>query len=154
MAGFLLLAAMHHTVESWSPSLAGITVFLTLAGMVGRIQHYRRVGQARPVSISSATGFTRARIKLFELGHSGPNFLPREFVYTCSARRLAWLRMFALATSCCIPAILLVAGRFVMLGLLSGTAWIAMFVGLLVERWLFFVEARHVVRLYHGEQNV
>jgi DMSO reductase anchor subunit len=27
-------------------------------------------------------------------------------------------------------------------------------VGLIAERWLFFVEARHTVRLYHGERRV
>jgi DMSO reductase anchor subunit len=35
--------------------------------------------------------------------------------------------------------------------------WLASFVciaGLLVERWLFFAEAEHVVRLYHGQQRV
>jgi DMSO reductase anchor subunit len=26
--------------------------------------------------------------------------------------------------------------------------------GLLAERWLFFAEARHVVRLYHGARQV
>jgi len=25
--------------------------------------------------------------------------------------------------------------------------------GLLAERWLFFAEARHVVRLFHGDQR-
>ncbi|NND00641.1 MAG: hypothetical protein HKN85_10710, partial [Gammaproteobacteria bacterium] len=32
-------------------------------------------------------------------------------------------------------------------------SWIAagcLYLGLLLERWLFFVEARHVVRLYYG----
>jgi DMSO reductase anchor subunit len=28
-----------------------------------------------------------------------------------------------------------------------------MMAGLLVERWLFFAEARHVVRLYQGDQR-
>ncbi|MEZ5672786.1 MAG: hypothetical protein R3E08_10565 [Thiotrichaceae bacterium] len=27
------------------------------------------------------------------------------------------------------------------------------YVGILVERWLFFAEARHVVNLYHGMQR-
>ena len=28
---------------------------------------------------------------------------------------------------------------------------VVFFVGLLLERWLFFAEAKHTVRLYHGE---
>jgi len=27
------------------------------------------------------------------------------------------------------------------------------FIGVLIERWLFFAEARHVVNLYHGMQQ-
>jgi DMSO reductase anchor subunit len=36
---------------------------------------------------------------------------------------------------------------------LLGLAWLIMMAGLLLERWLFFAEARHVVRLYQGEQR-
>lgn len=32
-------------------------------------------------------------------------------------------------------------------------AWVIMMAGLLLERWLFFAEARHVVRLYQGDQR-
>jgi DMSO reductase anchor subunit len=49
----------------------------------------------------------------------------------------------------------------VLLLMLMGTestiaAWLALivaFVGVYVERWLFFAEARHVVNLYHGAQR-
>jgi DMSO reductase anchor subunit len=34
------------------------------------------------------------------------------------------------------------------------TASVICLIGLLVERWLFFAEAEHVVRLYHGQQRV
>jgi DMSO reductase anchor subunit len=33
-------------------------------------------------------------------------------------------------------------------------AFMIMMAGLLTERWLFFAEARHVVRLLHGQQRV
>jgi len=32
-------------------------------------------------------------------------------------------------------------------------AVISAYAGILVERWLFFAEARHVVNLYHGAQR-
>ena len=32
-------------------------------------------------------------------------------------------------------------------------AAISAMLGLVVERWLFFAEARHVVNLYHGAQR-
>jgi DMSO reductase anchor subunit len=33
-------------------------------------------------------------------------------------------------------------------------AAVACVAGLFAERWLFFAEAEHVVRLYHGQQRV
>jgi hypothetical protein len=35
-----------------------------------------------------------------------------------------------------------------------GIAAVAFLVGVLLERWLFFAQAEHVVRLYHGQQSV
>ncbi|MEO7403016.1 MAG: hypothetical protein ABIU95_05040, partial [Burkholderiales bacterium] len=46
----------------------------------------------------------------------------------------------------------------VAIGLELGSPWVSAvaavvaIAGVLVERWLFFAEARHVVRAYHGER--
>ena len=49
-----------------------------------------------------------------------------------------------------VPMLLVLSGG----GILLLIAAIATLAGLLAERWLFFAEARHVVRLFHGDQNV
>ena len=36
---------------------------------------------------------------------------------------------------------------------LDGSSSAACIIGLMAERWLFFVEARHTVRLQHGERR-
>jgi DMSO reductase anchor subunit len=48
-----------------------------------------------------------------------------------------------------IPFLLLLSGS----PDLSILATVLTIGGLLIERWLFFAEARHVVRLYHGDQR-
>ena len=35
----------------------------------------------------------------------------------------------------------------------GAVAWLVCMVGLAAERWLFFAEARHTVRLYHGDKR-
>jgi DMSO reductase anchor subunit len=60
-------------------------------------------------------------------------------------RRLAGLLAFAVPIMACLLS--LVPG----LGLAGATLAVpAMAAGLLVERWLFFAEAEHVVMLYYG----
>jgi DMSO reductase anchor subunit len=65
------------------------------------------------------------------------------------ARRNALaLRLAALTAGFGVPAAWIVSGATH-----APTAWLAAIVclgGLLAERWLFFAEAQHTVRLYHG----
>jgi DMSO reductase anchor subunit len=54
-----------------------------------------------------------------------------------------------------VPLVLLRAGSAGQggVGLLAAAA-ICFLGGVLLERWLFFAQAEHVVRLYHGQQRV
>jgi DMSO reductase anchor subunit len=51
--------------------------------------------------------------------------------------------------------VLLMAGSAGQGGALPIAAAVVCFLGgVLLERWLFFAQAEHVVRLYHGQQRV
>ncbi len=56
------------------------------------------------------------------------------------------------------PPVLLLTAAFVLpwpfAAVFSGFAAIVQFTGMLVERWLFFAEARHAVMLYYGTNVV
>ena len=36
---------------------------------------------------------------------------------------------------------------------IGATAWLLCMIGVAAERWLFFADARHAVRLYHGDRT-
>lgn len=94
-------------------------------------------------------GVSVAQARLFDVGHSHGTFLTNEFGFTLARQHATLIRWAALAFAFGLPALVMVAGaRGAML-----TAAIASLciVGLLAERWLFFAEARHTVRLYHGD---
>ena len=135
--------------------LFALLAVVTIVATVAKIAYYARIGKTRPITAGEATGFTMARVKLFDKGHSGPNFLTREFVFEKSADQLTRLRVISLLASFVVPFAI-----FVIIALLSRYFWmtfigcLSMFVGLLIERWLFFAEAQHVVRLYHGAKSV
>lgn len=149
---YLLLALLsgsvlfHFFTEQLMP---WATVALTVAAAGGKYCHYRRIGACRDIRISHATGFSRAQAKLLDAGHTGPTFLTREFIYQQPAAVLLQRRRLALGLSFAAPLAAL-AVFAASLPLLAALAAAAMFGGLLLERWLFFAEAHHSVRAYHG----
>ena len=101
-------------------------------------------------NIQTATGFTQKKVSLLDAGHSSPSFLNHEFIYEVAYNKLLRLRLLMFVSTFILPVFLLV---FIGSAWLLSIVWVIMMAGLLVERWLFFAEARHVVRLYHGHQH-
>jgi sulfite dehydrogenase (quinone) subunit SoeC len=89
------------------------------------------------------------KAKPFEPAHSQKNYLQREMGYNLSPKKRALMRWLALGCGFVIPAILLYIGFPVAL-------FIALIClgGMMAERWLFFAEAEHVVRLYYDKDTV
>ena len=151
-SGALLLA----TIAAWEnaahlPIVVCVSA-LTAAAIAAKFMYYRRLGGAEAVRIGRATGFSRAGAKLLDAGHTGPTFLTREFILQLSAKKLGALRIVSLAlctTAAPVGAVLAFYGQ----AALAVGAAALLFAGLLMERWLFFAEAKHVVRAYHGLED-
>ena len=73
-------------------------------------------------------------------------------MFRLGRERAQRLRVLFFALSVAIPAVILVIG--VHSAWILGLTAVGCLGGLLVERWLFFAEAQHVVRLFHGQQSV
>lgn len=129
---------------------AGSTVvlLLLLAAFAGKLAYFLSMGLPDSTSISIATGFRMATVRLLDVGHTAGTFLTDEFGYEVSRSLLVSLRVLVLVAGFVIPAII-VARNAQPLGL--AFAFLLALAGALVERWLFFAEAQHVVRLYHGQ---
>ena len=131
---------------------AAVVVLISGAvAMIGKLFHYRRAGKAQNIRVGRATGFTQAKAKLLEAGHTGATFLTREFIFEASARFLSRMRAAAMLL-CFVPVFAAAGAQLVSDGASFALALALplMFAGLLCERWLFFAEAKHVVRAYHG----
>lgn len=99
-------------------------------------------------TINDALGFQQGNVRLLDAGHSHGTFLTNEFGFSLAREKARVLRWIAIVCAFILPMLLCY---------LSKWFWAASFIciaGLLVERWLFFAEAEHVVRLYHGQQRV
>jgi DMSO reductase anchor subunit len=97
----------------------------------------------------SATGLgARGNVRLFEAPHTADNYLMQEMGYKVARKHAARLRQIVLAAAFAAPLALVLLSLLVpaaaLLAALLATA------GVLVERWLFFAEAKHTVMLYYG----
>ncbi|MGU9978040.1 MAG: dimethyl sulfoxide reductase anchor subunit family protein [Candidatus Oxydemutatoraceae bacterium WSBS_2016_MAG_OTU14] len=100
-------------------------------------------------TIGTATGFTRATVRLLDVGHTAGTFLTDEFGYVnkVSLRLLSSLRLFCIFFAFILPLALLV---LMPEPIAYGVVVASTILGLFIERWLFFAKANHVVNLYHG----
>ena len=99
-------------------------------------------------SINDALGFREGNVRLLDAGHSHGTFLTNEFGFALARERARLLRWAAIVGGFVLPLLLCYFTKW------FWTASLICLIGLLVERWLFFAEAEHVVRLYHGQQRV
>jgi Na+/proline symporter len=132
----------------------GVVMGLVVITLALKLVYFFWQGKPQGATIQTATGFSQASVRLLDAGHSAPTFLNREFGYQVAADQLLRLRIIMTLVTFIVPLALVycVFGGLVGAELL-GLAWLIMMAGLLLERWLFFAEARHVVRLYQGEQR-
>ena len=144
LAGGLGIVALIAKIGHWQAMSAGARDAPTLERAIGLPEYpneFAKKGVRPP-------GMTVARARLFDVGHSHGTFLTDEFGFVLARRNALALRLAALTAGFGVPAAWIVSGATN-----APTAWLAAIVclaGLLAERWLFFAEAQHTVRLYHG----
>lgn len=153
-SGLLPLCAVVAAHEQKAPmSWLVVALGVFTAAAVGKWLHFRRADEEHNADGAAATGLQAANVRLLDTGHSAPNFLTREFLYHPSSPTVRRARRLTAAGVFAAPLLAL------LLTLQQPTWYILLWLccplmtaGLLAERWLFFAEARHVVRLYHHDK--
>jgi DMSO reductase anchor subunit len=113
---------------------------------------------AHPSTPESATGLGGlGKVRLFEGPHTEENYLMKEMGYRIARKHGRKLRRIAVTTTFAAPLVLTLIAAVIPPGLLliacAGLAAISVSIGVLIERWLFFAEAKHVVILYYGGER-
>ncbi len=160
-SGVLVVLACMPVVLAGRSWLVPAAVLLLVVAALAKLEYWRFAGgNERSVTLERALGVAQGvrppgarsvmAARLLDAGHSRGTFLTREFMADAGAHAHA-LKAAAIGAGFVLPAFLLLAA--------SGSAaarvgaLVACIIGLLAERWLFFAEARHTVRLYHGEKR-
>ena len=152
LAGGLGVAALIAKIGQWRAITAGARDAPTLERAIGVPEYpntyVNKYANKYANEGASPPGMTVAQARLFDVGHSHGTFLTDEFGFVLARRNAVALRIAALSAGFGVPALWIASGAANAL-----VAWLAAIVclaGLLAERWLFFAEAQHTVRLYHG----
>lgn len=154
-SGALLLAAILHLTGHASRPIDIVVVIMGLAALIAKLSYWHFIATTRhPSSPESATGLGGiGKVRLFEAPHTEENYLMREMGFTIARKHAEKLRKLSLLTLFAVPLILVLVA--ILTGGLTATFALVIAVllaagGVLVERWLFFAEARHVVTLFYG----
>jgi DMSO reductase anchor subunit len=102
--------------------------------------------------MASATGLGHlGKVRSFEAPHTEENYLLKEFAFRIARKHAARLRAYALVGMFALPGVLLAGvAAGILPPLALAAAAVVGLLGMLLERWLFFAEATHVVALYYG----
>jgi DMSO reductase anchor subunit len=116
----------------------------------------RRIAEMQPLSSpETATGLGAiGRVRLLERPHMTENYLTTEMGFKVARRHAGKLWRLALLSGAFAPVLLLLLAMLLPAGVpaafAAGFALLASLFGIVIERWLFFAEARHAVMNYYG----
>lgn len=101
-------------------------------------------------TLGSATGLGAIGTPaVFELPHTGGNYLLREMIHVVGRKHAVRLRVIAVLCAGVMPAaVLMLSFNWPAIML----AAVVHLLGAFAARWLFFAEAEHVVGLYYGQR--
>lgn len=157
LAGGALLATLFAALGGGEPRWPGLAALLLLAvaWATKRAWKRRMSGLASASTPETATGLGAiGTVRLLERPHMTENYLTREMGFRVARKHAAKLWRIAVGLGFLVPAAalaILLAGPPGVAAVAAATlASLAFVAGLLVERWLFFAEARHAVMNYYG----
>ena len=151
--GAVAFAAIASVFGNATAMHAGVAIVLLLIAGVLKGIYYFWISRVTGPTINTATTFNRATVRLLDTGHTAGTFLTDEFGYDAGKNTTDTLKMGVFLLAFGTPILVFAA---ILSGVPAIVAWlglVAALAGVIMERWLFFAEARHVVRLYHGDQH-
>lgn len=161
MTGVLWLNAL---VKLFGMSRGAVDAIAVLAVFLGgglKLVYWRAIDKGSSISTpETATGLGAfGKVRLLDAPHTEDNYLMKEMGFRIARKHARRLRRIAFAAAFIAPLALTVAAWFgeamaVVADLAALLAAVLAVAGLLIERWLFFAEAKHSMTLYYGATGV
>jgi DMSO reductase anchor subunit len=136
------------------PDLVGMAILVgAIALFVVKLRYWRAIDR-EPLSLDrgAAVGLPGREVSVFERPHTEANYLNREMGFVVARKHARKLRVIALVLCVLVPMLCALPMMTMQYGgpaVLYWGAALSFQLGAMVERWLFFAEAKHVVMLYY-----
>jgi DMSO reductase anchor subunit len=159
MSGCLLLHFFARLWEPRAPGVAVLTMIAILAAWWTKKGYWRAIDTtSAPSTIASATLLgRRGKVRLFEAPHTEENYLLKEMGFSIARKHRTRLRRLVRLAGFGLPLLLTLLALLFggVIGVVAaGAAVLSAALGVVIERWLFFAEAKHTVTLYYGAETV
>jgi sulfite dehydrogenase (quinone) subunit SoeC len=150
--GSVLLAGIASLFGRFQVFQAILTAVLLLAAVILKFAYWRMIDEApRDHTMETATGLGRiGKVGQWEVPHTSENYLQKEMGYAVARKHAKTLRRLVLVLLGLAILIMLASLALSYLAIIAAAMAIAATV---VERWLFFAEAQHVVTLFYGAKS-
>ncbi len=158
LTGTLWLHALVVLFGQPSPDVSMVLVLALFLAFYLKRRYWRFIDStAASASPESATGLGHlGRVRLLDPPPGQATFVTREMGYRIARRHARKLRRYAFVLLFALPLIGALAATESAYWLAAPASLLAALsasVGAVIERWLFFAEARHVASLYHGASS-
>jgi len=153
LSGALLLLCLLAVGGAQSGLLVKFAIILCALSLLLKLAYWNKIDEAPyDYTVQQALGFPDAvKIRQVEPAHTQANFVMREMGYKVARSNSARLRKLMVVLGFMVPFLCLAGSAFMPIYMvpLMVVLLISHAIGLMVERWLFFAEAEHVVNLYY-----
>jgi len=142
--------------RSGIPALGVITMAGLLLAIIVKLAYWAGLSRMKPkYTMGDATGLG-GTVRQWEVPHTSENFVQREMGFKVARKHALKLR--GICIGLLALALVMVWAGFSFGGaaapVLAVAAAVLAGIAVVMERWLFFAEAKHVVTLFYGEQAV
>jgi DMSO reductase anchor subunit len=156
--GALWLALMVHAYALPLPAISLLVAALGFIGAALKRGYWTFLEKTRSDSTAeTATGLGHiGKVRMLDPPHTESNYLLKEMGYRVARKHATRLRLIAMLFGFGLPILLSLLANVsapVPATILSLAAALSGSLGVIVERWLFFAEARHTVTLYYGASH-
>ena len=159
MTGLVLLNALLMTFEKRSLALSLATILAMILAAVCKLAYWHSINhdQNNSSTPGTATGLGHlGKVSLWQSPHTQENYLQKEMGFVIARKHAQKLRRICIGLCFVLPLVLTLSTIVLSstYALIAGyTSILSVALGVLVERWLFFAEAKHTVMLYYGSNS-
>lgn len=150
LANLWLMALVGQVAATFIQNVAAALIILA---WVVKFAWWRMLDTQRMDStLETATGLgSFGKVRSLMPPHTSENYLQKEMGFVIARRHALKLRVISVFLGGMIPLVIIITASSSIF--LLGLAVLSHLIGVFLERWLFFAEAKHVVSIYYGETH-